>query len=35
MLFNGSQVALIIMGSLPLPMWKSFQPKASPAVAPR
>ncbi len=35
MLFNGSQVALIIMGSLPLPMWKSFQPKANPAVAPR
>jgi ABC-type transport system involved in cytochrome c biogenesis permease subunit len=28
MLFNGSQVALIVLGSLPLPMWKSFQSKS-------
>jgi hypothetical protein len=25
MLFVGSQVALIVLGSLPLNMWKSFQ----------
>jgi hypothetical protein len=25
MLFNGAQVALIVLGSLPLSMWKSFQ----------
>jgi ABC-type transport system involved in cytochrome c biogenesis permease subunit len=25
MLFNGSQIALIVLGSLPLTMWKSFQ----------
>ncbi len=27
MLFVGSQVALIVLGSLPLPLWKSFSPK--------
>ena len=29
MLFVGSQVALIVLGSLPLPMWKSFQSKTA------
>lgn len=34
MLFFGSQVALIVLGSLPLHMWKSFQtpPPAKPAI---
>ena len=32
MLFNGSQVALIVLGCLPLTLWKSFQ---SPATPPR
>lgn len=33
MLFFGSQVALIVLGSLPLNMWKSFQ--SGPAVEPK
>ena len=30
MLFNGSQVALIVLGCLPLTLWKSFHPTATP-----
>jgi hypothetical protein len=30
-LFTGSQIALILLGSLPLRIWKSFQPVDSPA----
>jgi hypothetical protein len=32
MLFNGSQVALIVLGSLPLTMWKSFQGEKATSV---
>jgi ABC-type transport system involved in cytochrome c biogenesis permease subunit len=31
MLFFGSQIALIVLGSLPLSMWKSFQARPAPA----
>lgn len=34
MLFFGSQVALIVLGSLPLNMWKSFQSKDMPPTPP-
>lgn len=34
MLFNGSQIALIVLGSLPLTMWKSFQGGDTPPVDP-
>ena len=34
MLFNGSQVALIVLGCLPLTVWKSFQPTAAPPPPP-
>ncbi|MGC3956775.1 MAG: cytochrome c biogenesis protein CcsA [Verrucomicrobiota bacterium] len=34
MLFNGSQIALIVLGSLPLTMWKSFQGSTTPPVDP-
>lgn len=34
MLFNGSQVALIVLGCLPLTLWKSFQPAATPPPTP-
>ncbi len=36
MLFNGSQVALIVLGCLPLTLWKSFQsPAATPPAPPQ
>ncbi|MBP9902832.1 MAG: cytochrome C biogenesis protein, partial [Verrucomicrobia bacterium] len=31
MLFNGSQVALIVLGCLPLTLWKSFQTPPAPS----
>lgn len=34
MLFNGSQVALIVLGCLPLTLWKSFQTTATPPQPP-
>ena len=34
MLFNGSQIALIILGSLPLSMWKSFHANNPPPPPP-
>ena len=34
MLFNGGQVALIVLGCLPLNLWKSFQPMANPPPSP-
>jgi ABC-type transport system involved in cytochrome c biogenesis permease subunit len=34
MLFNGSQICLIVLGLLPLHLWRSFQAHSAPAEAP-
>jgi hypothetical protein len=33
MLFDASQVAIILLGLLPLSLWKSFRPRLAPATA--